>query len=150
MAGEFKVAVRSAELIKESLAANPKLKELMLDGQDITSLITFHPTINMTKLNREYGAHSYISLSFNKIEPFEEADVHYLKVNVVLDQVNIENPMRDAMLISEEVIKEITTKELKFAYAEQYVFGDMEETYFDLDNQTWGYVIIFAVSSTPI
>lgn len=148
----MKEAIKALKNIKGQLAANPALKTLIGGNpdSDISKAITHKPELNMTKLNQEHNFQSYISISINKVEAFETQDMYYIKVNVVVDQVNLDNPAELALGITGEVIRELTVKELKFAFPEQLVFGEAEETYFDLDNKTWGYVLIFATGTSPV
>lgn len=139
------------KLIKGSLESNEKLKQLIAGGdKDISAAVTTKPTLNMTKLNQDYNFLSYVSVSINKVEAYINQDTYYLKANVVVDQINHDDPASLALDMAGTVIREITRTELNLGFDEQIVFGEMEETYFDLDEKTWGYVIIFAVSGESI
>lgn len=146
----MEVAIKSLKLLKGALESNSKLKELMNNGKDISSGITTRPRLNLTALNKETGMNSYIALSWNKIEAYENSSALYLKVNIVTDAIQFEEPAALTLSIANELNKVITKKELSFGFGEQFVFGEMEETYFDLDQITWGYVIIYGISDEPI
>lgn len=146
----MEVAIKSLKLLKGALESNSKLKELMNNGGNISNGITTRPRLNLTALNKETGMNSYIALSWNKIEAYENSSGLYLKVNIVTDATQVEEPAALTLGIANELNKVITKKELSFGFGEQFVFGEMEETYFDLDQITWGYVIIYAISDEPV
>ena len=146
----METAIKSLKMLKAALVSNKRLKQLMNDGGSIAPGVTTKPRLNLTSLNKEHGLNSYITLSFNKVEGFEEATAYYLKVGVITDAIQINDPAELVLGIIGEVNKVITQKDLSFAFSEQYVFGEMEETYFDLDQLTWGYVIIYGISDEPI
>lgn len=132
----------------EALKFNDELKELM--GENFEYGITTKPRLNFTEVNDKYDLYSYIALSMNRMEGFVNEDVVIFKANVVVDLSNNEDPANLALRIADIVIKEFTKKELEFGFAEQLEFGEMEETYFDLDQMSWGYVILFGVSKQPV
>lgn len=146
----MKTAIRSLKSLQAAIASSSKLKELMNDGGNITPGVTTKPRLNLTALNSDTGLNSYITLSFNKVEAYENSSAYYLKVSVITDSVNEKNPAELVLSIIGELNKIITQKDLLFAFGEQFVFGEMEESYFDLDQMTWGYVIIYGVSDEPI
>lgn len=146
----METAIKSLKMLQSALVSNEKLKELMNDGGDIAPGVTTKPRLNLTSINKEFGLNSYITLSFNKVEGFLESAAYYLKVGVVTDAIQIKDPAELVLSIIGEVNKVITQKDLVFGFSEQYAFGEMEETYFDLDQLTWGYVIIYGISDEPI
>lgn len=146
----METAIKSLKLLKGALTSNKRLKELMNSGGDISSGVTTKPRLNLTALNKETGMNSYITLSYNKVEGYELSAGYYLKVNVVTSAIQIEDPATLVLQIVSEINKVITRKELVYGFGEQFAFGEMEETYFDLDQLTWGYVIIYGISDKPI
>lgn len=146
----METAIKSLKLLKGALTSNKRLRELMNKGEDISLGITTKPRLNLTALNKETGMNSYITLSYNKVEGFENSAGYYLKVNVVTSAVQIDDPATLVLQIIGEINKVITRKELVYGFGEQFEFGEMEETYFDLDQLTWGYVIIYGISDKPI
>lgn len=146
----MEVAIKSLKLLKAALASSDKLRELMNNGNDISPGITTKPRLNLTALSKEKGLNSYITLSYNKVEAYESHSAYYLKVNVVTDAIKAEDPAALVLAVVGEVNRIITRKELEYGFGEQFVFGEMEESYFDLDQMTWGYVIIYATSDEPI
>lgn len=146
----METAIKSLKMLQSALVSSATLKRLMNDGKDITPGVTTKPRLNLTALNKETGLNSYIALSFNKIEAYENFTSYFLKVNVVADAIHLDDPASLVLKITNEVNKIITQKDLVFAFGEQFIFGEMEETYFDLDQKTWGYVIIYGISDEPI
>lgn len=146
----MEIAIKSLKLLKAAIETNQTLKSLMNNGEEISRGITTRPRLNLTALNKETGMNSYITLSYNKVEGFENSAGYYLKVNVVTDAVQINDPATLVLQIVGEINKIITKKELVYGFGEQFQFGEMEETYFDLDQLTWGYVIIYGISDKPI
>lgn len=146
----MKTAIQSLKLLKTTIVNNDKLKELMNGGNDISSGVTTRPRLNLTALNKETGMNSYITLSYNKVEGYENLSALYLKVNVVTDANQIDDPATLVLSIIDELNKVITQKDLVFGFSEQFDFGEMEESYFDSEQLTWGYVIIYGISDEPI
>lgn len=143
-------AIKSLKALKEALASSDKLKKIMNNGKEISKGITTRPRLNLTALNKETGMNSYIALSYNKLEAYETHLAYYLKVNVVTDAVNQEDPATLVFEIVKELNDIISQEELIFGFGEQFVFGEMEESYFDNNQLTWGYVIIYGISDEPI
>lgn len=146
----METAIKSLKMLKAALISSKTLKQLMNDGKDIAPGVTTKPRLNLTSLNKEFGLNSYITLSYNKIETFENASAYYLKVSVITDAIGIEDPASLVLSIITELNKIITQKDLVFGFGEQFILGEMEESYFDLDQLTWGYVIIYGISDKPI
>lgn len=144
----MKEVIEGMPKLIEALKFNDELKEVM--GENFEHGITTRPRLNFTEVNEKYGLYSYVALSMNRMEGFVNEDVVIFKANVVVDLSNNEDPASLALRIADIVIKEFTKKELEFGFAEQLEFGEMEETYFDLDQMSWGYVILFGVSKQPV
>lgn len=144
----MKQAIKGLSNMVESLKFNDELEELM--GKNFHKGITTKPRLNFTEINDKYGLYSYISLSINRVEGFVDEDVVIFKANVAVDLSNNEDPASLALGIVDIVVKDFTKKELEFGFDEQIEFGEMEETYFDLDQMSWGYVILFGVSKQPV
>ncbi len=143
-------AIASLKSLREIISTDAALRKLMNNGESIAAGVTTKPRLNLTSLNTETGMDSYITLSFNKVEAYENESVYYLKVNVITDALNIEDPATLVLSIIGRLNDIITQKDLKFAFGEQFIFGEMEESYFDIAQKTWGYVIIYAVSDEPV
>lgn len=146
----MKTAVNSLKALREAISSNEKLKNIMNNGSEISEGVTTRPRLNLTALNEKTGMNSYIALSYNKLEAYETHTAYYLKVNVVTDAVNLKDPATLVFEIISELNNVITQEDLIFGFGEQFTFGEMEESYFDSNQLTWGYVIIYGISDEPI
>lgn len=146
----MEVAIKSLKALEEAIVSNTKLAKIMDAHGSIAPGVTTKPRLNLTALNEEYGMNSYITLSYNKIEGYENSSAYYLKVGVVTDAVNRDDPARLVLEIVGQLNEIITQENLIFGFGEQFEFGEMEESYFDKHQLTWGYVIIYGVSDSPI
>lgn len=143
-------AIRSLKAIRQAITSSQELRDIMNNGKDISKAVTTRPRMNLTSLNSETGMNSYVTISFNKVENYDSEAAYYLKIGVVTDAVDVEDPSELVLRMVDAINKIITKKELTLGFAEQFEFGEMEETYFDLDQLTWGYVIIYGNSDIPL
>ena len=141
------VAVKALDAIVSHLVHDDELISLI--GPEIKHAITTAPNVNVTKLNQEYGLDTFITVTINKKEAYEGYDLYFYRVGVGTS-LNSSNPSEKVIKILDRVTKILTQMDLDFHFPKQFVFGEYEETYFDRNETTWGYVAMFAVDDEPI
>lgn len=147
MAIKENVAVKALDAIVSHLVNDDELIELI--GPEIKHAITTAPNVNITKLNQDYDLDTFITVTVNKKEAYEKFDLYFYRIGVGTSLTGKE-PGQKVLTIVDRVTQILTQLDLNFGFPTQFVFGEYEETYFDRNETTWGYVAMFSVNDEPI